>query len=37
LAEAGLEESEEEIKIEDLSITRIVAARDQDGNIPRFG
>jgi adenylate/nucleoside-diphosphate kinase len=37
LAEAGLEESEEEIKIEDLSITRIMAAKDQEGNIPKFG
>ena len=37
LAEAGLEESEEEVKIEDLSITRLMAARDQEGNIPRFG
>ena len=37
LAEAGLEESEEEVKIEDLSITRMMAARDKEGNIPRFG
>ena len=35
LAEVGLEESEEEIKIEDLSITRMMAARDKDGNIPK--
>lgn len=28
LVEAGLEESEEEVKIEDLPITRIIAAKD---------
>lgn len=37
LAELGLEESEEEIKIDDLSITRIVVAKDADGNLPKIG
>ncbi len=37
LAEAGLEESEEEIKIDDLSITRLVVSKDADGNLPKFG
>lgn len=33
----GLEESEEEIKIDDLPITRIVVAKDAEGNLPKIG
>lgn len=37
LAEAGLEESEEEIKIDDLSLDQLVPATDENGNIPKIG
>lgn len=37
LAELGLEESEEEIKIDDLPIDRLVVQKDADGNLPKIG
>jgi hypothetical protein len=37
LAELGLEESEEEIKIDDLQIEQIVVKPDKDGKLPKIG
>jgi hypothetical protein len=37
LAEVGLEESEEEIKIDDLPIDQIICQKDEDGNLPKIG
>lgn len=37
LAEVGLEESEEEIKIEDLPIDQLIVAKDANGNLPKTG
>lgn len=37
LAEMGLEESEEEIKIEDLPIERLIVQKDAEGNLPKIG
>lgn len=37
LAEVGLEESEEEIKIDDLPIDQIIVQKDAEGNFPKIG
>lgn len=37
LAELGLEESEEEIKIDDLPLDQLTVAKDEDGNLPKIG
>ena len=37
LAEIGLEESEEEIKIDDLPIDQLIPAKDSNGAIPKIG
>jgi hypothetical protein len=37
LAELGLEESEEEIKIDDLPIDQIIVQKDEEGNFPKIG